>query len=65
MKLVAHCIGLSKSELDIINNFKSEASIRIVTQNQLTQIVARGVYDDLIELVSIITGFKIYEIQLR
>ena len=65
MKLVAHCIGLSKSELNRINNFKSEANIRIVTQNQLTQIVARGVYDDLIELVSIITQFKIYEIQLR
>ena len=65
MKLVAHCIELSKSELDRLSNFKSEASIRIVTQNQLTQIVARGVYDDLIELVSIITQFKIYEIQLR
>lgn len=65
MKLVAHCLGLSKSELDRINNFKSDASVRIVTQNQLTQIVARGVYDDLIALVSIITEFKIYEIQLR
>ena len=65
MKLVAHCLGLSKSELDRINNFKSDASVRIVTQNQLTQIVARGVYDDLIALVSISTEFKIYEIQLR
>lgn len=65
MKLVAHCLGLSKSELDRICNFKSEASVRIVTQNQLTQIVARGVYDDLIALVSIITEFKTFEIQLR
>lgn len=65
MKLVAHCLGLSKSELDRLSNFKSEASVRIVTQNQLTQIVARGVYDDLIALVAIITEFKIYEIQLR
>lgn len=65
MKLVAHCLGLSKTELDKISNFKSDASVRIVTQNQLTQIVARGIYDDLIQLVSIITEFKTFEIQLR
>lgn len=63
MKLIAHCIGLSKDELDKLN-IKSNASIRVTTSHGLTQIKAIGIYDDLIELLAIITSFHTFEVHL-
>lgn len=63
MKLFAHCIGLSKEDLEKLN-IKTTASLRLVTQNGLTQIKATGIYDDLLEIVSIITSFNTFEIRL-
>ena len=63
MKLFAHCIGLSKEELEKLN-IKTTASLRVVTQNGLTQIKATGIYDDLLEIVNIITSFNTFEIRL-
>lgn len=65
MTLVAHCIGLTDQELNNLNNFKTRASVRIITQNGLTVINARGIYDDLLELVNIITSFKTFEVNLK
>lgn len=64
MKLYAHCIGLTDQELEKLN-IKSRASVRISTQNGLTQIKAIGIYDDLIELVAIITSFHTFEVHLE
>ena len=64
MKLVAHCIGLTEQELNQLN-IKTRASVRIITQNGLTVINARGIYDDLLELVNIITSFKTFEVNLQ
>lgn len=64
MKLVAYCIGLTDQELESIRCIKSEASIRIVTANQLTTITARGIYDDLLEIVVAVTKFRTFEIHL-
>ena len=65
MTLVAHCIGLTDNELNNLNNFKTRASVRIITQNGLTVIKAKGIYDDLVQLVSIITTFKTFEVNLQ
>lgn len=64
MKLVAHCIGLSDQELEKLN-IKSNARIKIDTANKLTNIRAIGIYDDLIELLAIITTFKVFEVHLE
>lgn len=64
MTLVAHCIGLSDQELKKLD-IKSNARIKIDTANQLTNIRAVGIYDDLIELLAIITTFKIFEVHLE
>ncbi len=64
MKLVAYCIGLSDAEIKTIRDIKSEASIRVVSQNGLTSIIARGVYNDLLEVVVAITKFRTFEIHL-
>ena len=64
MKLVAHCIGLSDQEIQKLKSIKSNAAIRIESSHGLTNITARGIYDDLLEIVSIITEFKTFEIHL-
>lgn len=64
MRLFAHCIGLNQEELDKLN-IKTRCSLRVSTQNGLTQIKAVGIYDDLLEIVNIITSFKTFEIQLN
>ena len=65
MTLVAHCIGLTDHELNNLNNFKTRASVRIITQNGLTVIKAKGIYDDLVQLVSVIKTFKTFEVNLQ
>lgn len=65
MKLVAHCIGLTDHEIDSIKKLETRASVRIITQNGLTVINAKGIYDDLIQLVSIITTFRTFEVNLQ
>lgn len=64
MKLFAHCIGLTDQELEKLN-IKTQASLRVTTQNGLTQIKAVGIYDDLLEIVNIITSFNTFEIHLN
>lgn len=65
MTLVAHCIGLTEKEIDSIKNIETRAGVRIITQNGLTIIKAKGIYDDLIQLVSIITTFRTFEVNLQ
>ena len=65
MKLVALCIGLSDQEIQKLRSIKSNAAIRIATSNGLTNLTARGIYDDLLEIVNIITSFKVFEIHLQ
>ena len=65
MTLVAHCIGLTNQEVESIKNINTTASIRIVSQNGLTVIKAHGIYDDLIEIVALITTFKTFEVNLH
>lgn len=64
MRLIVHCLGLTKAELQSIENIDTTASIRIVTQNQLTTINACGVYDDLVEIIVAVTKFKNFEAHL-
>lgn len=64
MKLVANCIGLSDQEIQTIKSIKSEASIRVSTDHGLTTIIARGMYDDLLEVVMAIVKFRTFEIHL-
>jgi len=64
MRLFAHCIGLNQEELDKLN-IKTRCSLRVTTSHGLTQIKAVGIYDDLLEIVNIITSFKTFEIQLN
>lgn len=65
MKLLAYCIGLTEEEIESLKKVKNEAGISITTQNQLTTIKARGIYDDLLELVVEITKFKTFEVHLN
>lgn len=65
MTLVAHCIGLKEEEVKKLQDIKSRASIRIISQNGLTVVNARGIYDDLMEIVAIITNFHTFEINLQ
>lgn len=64
MRLIAHCLGLSDTEIQSIQSIKSNASIRILTDHQLTTINACGIYDDLIEVLIAIVGFKNFEVHL-
>lgn len=65
MKLVAHCIGLSDQEIHKLKSIKSNAAIRIATSHGLTNVTARGIYDDLLEIVNVITSFRVFEIHLQ
>ena len=64
MRLFVHCIGLTNQELEKLN-IKTQASLRVNTQNGLTQIKAVGMCDDLIAIVAIITTFKTFEVHLE
>lgn len=64
MTLVAHCIGLNDQEIQRLKSIKSNAAIRIEYSHGLTNLRAKGIYDDLLEIVSIITEFKTFEIHL-
>ena len=63
MRLIAYCIGLSNDELKKLE-IKTQASLRVSTQNGMTTIKACGIYDDLIEIVAIITSFRTFEVHL-
>lgn len=65
MKLVAHCIGLSDQEIQKLKTIKSNAAIRIESSHGLTNLTARGIYNDLLEIVNVITSFKVFEIHLQ
>lgn len=64
MKLIANCIGLTDQELEKLN-IKTDASLRVITRNGLTQVKAVGIYDDLIEILTIITTFHTFEVHLE
>lgn len=64
MRLIANCIGLTDQELEKLN-IKTDASLRVTTRNGLTQVKAVGIYDDLIEILTIITTFHTFEVHLE
>lgn len=64
MRLIAHCLGLSDKEIQSIQSIKSDASIRVITDHQLTTINACGIYDDLMEVLLAIVKFKNFEVHL-
>lgn len=64
MRLIANCIGLTDQELEKLN-IKTDASLRVITRNGLTQVKAVGIYDDLIEILTIITTFHTFEVHLE
>lgn len=64
MRLVAHCLGLSETEIQAIKDIKNDAGIRVITQNQLTTVKAVGVYADLLEVIVVLTQFKNFEVHL-
>lgn len=63
MRLIAYCIGLSNDELKKLD-IKTDASLRVSTQNGMTTVKAVGIYDDLLEIVAIITTFHTFEVHL-
>lgn len=65
MTLIAHCIGLTEKEVESIKKVNNRASVRIISQNGLTVVKAKGIYDDLIEIVALITTFRTFEVNIH
>lgn len=51
-------------EIQSVKSIKSCASIRITSHEGVTVINACGIYDDLIEIIDVITRFKNFEARL-
>ena len=64
MKLIAYCIGLSEDEIKKLKDVKIDGRFSIYTYNQVTTVHAAGRYDEMVQILAIVTSFKIFEAHL-
>lgn len=66
MQVVVHCLGLSKSEIQFLEDLKrrTKARIKIVSYGEQTTLTATGTYNDIVEIVKEVTILRNFEIHL-